>query len=69
MGAPSSVAIGIAVGFTFLALLILIGIVQFCCKKPCKKCKKKWPSMKDKVLTKVQPKKTSPPFSISGCMH
>lgn len=37
----SSVAIGVAVGCTFLALLIVIGIVQFCCNRSCKKCRKR----------------------------
>ncbi|KAJ7990380.1 hypothetical protein DPEC_G00299690 [Dallia pectoralis] len=65
MGA-SSAAIGIAVGCSFLALLVLIGIMQYCCKNPCKKFKKKVPSMKEKVLTTVRPKKSSRLFSISG---
>ena len=45
----NSEAVGIAVGFTFLAVLFTIGIVQLCCKNACKnsfkngceKCKKK----------------------------
>ncbi|KAG7238733.1 hypothetical protein INR49_031249 [Caranx melampygus] len=62
-------AVGVAVGFGILIILFTIAIVQFCCKYKCKKCKKffkkKEPSVKDKVLTKVGLKK-SPPFSISS---
>ncbi|CAI5693697.1 uncharacterized protein mre11 [Oreochromis niloticus] len=65
----NSTAVGVLVGFGILFILFTIGIVQFCCKYKCKKCKKcckkKEPSVKDKVLTKVGLKKAPPPFSIS----
>lgn len=63
-------AVGVAVGFGILAILFTIGIVQFCCKYKCNKCKKcckkKEPSLKDKMLIKVGLKKSPPPFSISS---
>ncbi|KAM8768908.1 uncharacterized protein AB9X84_025272 isoform 2-T2 [Acanthopagrus schlegelii] len=66
----NSTAVGIAVGFGILAILFTIAIVQFCCKYKCKKCKKcckkKEPSLKDKVLKKVGLNKSPPPFSVSG---
>ncbi|KAG7268885.1 hypothetical protein CRUP_032992 [Coryphaenoides rupestris] len=71
-GGPSRVnpaSVGIAVGLSLLALLFTIGIVQFLCKYKCKGlkkcCKKKKPSLTEKVLTKTGKKKTST-FSISG---
>eukprot|EP00064_Thunnus_orientalis_P004322 superscaffoldBa00000391_g4333 len=65
----NSTAVGVAVGFGILAILFTIGIVQFCCKYKCKKCcKKKEPSLKEKVLTKVGLKKSPPPFSISSSL-
>ncbi|CAL8375287.1 unnamed protein product [Gadus morhua 'NCC'] len=67
----SSAAVGIAVGFGILAILFTIGILQFCCKYKCKDCtkccKKKKPSLKDKVVTKLGLKKTST-FSVSGTL-
>ncbi|KAL7401036.1 hypothetical protein ABVT39_021845 [Epinephelus coioides] len=69
----NSAAVGVAVGFGILAILFTIAIVQFCCKYKCKNCKnckncckKKKPSLKDQVLTKVGLKKSPPPFSISS---
>lgn len=66
----NSTAVGVLVGFGILAILFTIGIVQFCCKYKCKKCKKcckkKKPSLKEKVLKKVSTKKTPPPFTISS---
>ncbi|KAL6116117.1 uncharacterized protein ACO6RY_00806 [Pungitius sinensis] len=63
----NSTAVGVAVGFGVLAILVSIGIFQFCCKYKCKKlCKKKEPSLKDKVLNKVGKKKSPPPFSFSS---
>ncbi|XP_011480863.1 uncharacterized protein LOC105355426 isoform X2 [Oryzias latipes] len=70
----NSTAVGIAVGFGILIILFTIGIVQFCCKYKCKKlkkcCKKKKKKQKmefkDKILTTVGMKKSTPPFSISG---
>ncbi|CAF97473.1 unnamed protein product [Tetraodon nigroviridis] len=54
----SSTAIGVAVGFGILGILFSIAIIQFCCKYKCKKCKKcckkKKPSLKDKVLRYVE---------------
>ncbi|KAK5868647.1 hypothetical protein PBY51_009643 [Eleginops maclovinus] len=66
----NSTAVGIAVGFAILFVLFTIAIVKFCCKYKCtnckKCCKKKEPSLKDKVLKKVGLKKSPPPFSISN---
>ncbi|KAK2847233.1 hypothetical protein Q5P01_010232 [Channa striata] len=66
----NSTAVGIIVGFGILAILFIIGIIQFCCKYKCKKCKKcckkKEPSLKQKVLSKVSMKKSPPPFSFSS---
>ncbi|CAB1426206.1 unnamed protein product [Pleuronectes platessa] len=62
-------SVGIAVGFGILIILFTIGILQFCTKyrcQNCKKCcKKKEPSLKEKVLAKVGMKKSAAPFSIS----
>ncbi|KAG7479270.1 hypothetical protein JOB18_022090 [Solea senegalensis] len=66
----NSTAVGIIVGFTILAVLFTVGILQFCCKYRCQRCKKcckkKEPSLKDKVLTTVGLKKSSSPFTISS---
>ncbi|TNN01827.1 hypothetical protein fugu_011209 [Takifugu bimaculatus] len=69
----NSTAVGVAVGFGILGILFAIAIIQFCCKYKCKKCKKckkcckkKKPSLKDKVLSKVGAHKSPPPFSVSG---
>ncbi|CAN9511389.1 unnamed protein product [Ophioblennius macclurei] len=66
----NSTAVGIAVGFGILIILFTIGIVQFCCKYKCKKCKKcckkKKPTMKERVLRKVGLHKSPPPFNISS---
>ncbi|KAK9520867.1 hypothetical protein VZT92_020726 [Zoarces viviparus] len=65
----NSTSVGIAVGFGILVILFTIAFVQFCYKHKCKKCcKKKEPSLKDKVLNKVGLKKSPPPFSISNVL-
>ncbi|KAK2881372.1 hypothetical protein QQF64_008321 [Cirrhinus molitorella] len=59
-----SSTIGIAAAFGILGLFLLICLLQICIKK-IKCCKRKKPSVKDKILKKVGIKKSSPPFSIS----
>ncbi|KAF3692776.1 hypothetical protein EXN66_Car008452 [Channa argus] len=68
----NSTAVGIIVGFGILLILFTIGVIQFCCQYKCKRCKKcckkKEPSLKQRVLSKVSMKKSPPPFSISTIM-
>ncbi|KAL7849555.1 hypothetical protein SRHO_G00211780 [Serrasalmus rhombeus] len=61
-----SVAVGIAIAFCILGVFVLVCVLQICWKKLKRRCKKKRPSAKDKILKKLGTKKTSPPFSISG---
>ncbi|KAG5269663.1 hypothetical protein AALO_G00204540 [Alosa alosa] len=68
----TSVSIGITVGFAVLGGLLLACLIKHLWGKiKCPKCKRKKPSMKDKVLEKVgvQSKSKSKTFSISNIVE
>ncbi|KAI1893262.1 hypothetical protein AGOR_G00121900 [Albula goreensis] len=65
-GRVGPIGIGVAVGLGVIVLILIFCLLKRVCK--CKCCKRKKPTLKEKVLNKVGLQKSSKPFSISGML-
>ncbi|KAJ8403720.1 hypothetical protein AAFF_G00345880 [Aldrovandia affinis] len=67
-GKVGPVGIGVAVGLGILLLIVLFCLLRRACKCKCKCCKRKKPTLTQRVLKKVGLQKSPQPFSISGML-